>query len=83
MDMYLKVVYLVDYYSYINEIITLILIRASLVAQRLKHVPPMWETQVRSLGREDPLEKEMVTHSSILALGIPWMEKAGRLQSMG
>ena len=48
--MYLKVVYLVDYYSYINEIIALILIRASLVAQRLKHVPPMWETQVQSLG---------------------------------
>ena len=39
----------------------------ALVAQRLKRLPPMWETQVRSLGREDPLEKEMVTHSSILA----------------
>ena len=39
--------------------------------------------QVRSLGREDPLEKEMVTHSSILAWRIPWMEKPGRLQSMG
>ena len=55
----------------------------SMVAQRLKHLPPMWETQVRSLGREDPLEKEMVTHSSILAWRIPWMEKPGRLQSMG
>ena len=43
---------------------------ASLVAQRLKCLPPMWETQVRSLGQEDPLEKEMVTHSSILAWGI-------------
>ena len=43
----------------------------------------MWETQVRSLGQEDPLEKEMVTHSSILAWRIPWMEKPGRLQSMG
>ena len=40
---------------------------ASLVAQRLKHLPPMRETQVQSLGREDPLEKEMVTHSSVLA----------------
>ena len=40
---------------------------ASLVAQRLKRLPAMWETQVRSLGREDPLEKEMATHSSILA----------------
>ena len=55
---------------------------ASLVAQRLKHLSPMWETQVRSLGREDPLEKEMVTHSSILAWRIPWTEKPGRLQSM-
>ena len=43
----------------------------------------MWETQVQSLGWEDPLEKEMVTHSSILAWRIPWMEKPGRLQSMG
>ena len=56
---------------------------ASLVAQRLKCLPPMPETQVWSLGREDPLEKEMVTHSSILAWRIPWMEKPGRLQSMG
>ena len=53
------------------------------VAQRLKRLPPMWETQVRSLGQEDPLEKEMVTHSSILAWRIPWMEKPGRLQTMG
>ena len=51
---------------------------ASLVAQRLKHLPPMRETRVRSLGREDPLEKEMVTHSSILAWKIPWTEKPGR-----
>ena len=54
----------------------------SLVAQRLKCLPPKWETQVRSLGWEDPLEKEMVTHSSILAWRIPRTEKAGRLQSM-
>ena len=53
------------------------------VAQRLKRLPPMWETQIRSLGQEDPLEKEMVTHSSILAWRIPWMEKPGRLQTMG
>ena len=58
-------------------------IRASLVAQRLKHLPPMWESQVWSLGWEDPLEKEMVTHSSILAWRIPWTEKPGKLQSMG
>ena len=43
----------------------------------------MWETWVRSLGREDPLEKEMATHSSILACSIPWTEEPGRLQSMG
>ena len=56
---------------------------ASLVAQRLKLLPPMWETQVRSLGWEDPLEKEMATHSSILAWRIPWTEEPGGLQSMG
>ena len=56
---------------------------ASLVAQRLKCPPPMRETRVRSLGQKDPLEKEMVTHSSILAWRIPWMEKPGRLQSTG
>ena len=56
---------------------------ASLVAQRLKHLPPMRETQVQSLGWEDPLEKEMVTHSSIPAWRIPWMEKPGSLQSTG
>ena len=47
---------------------------ASLVAQRLKCLPAMRETRVRSLGREDPLEKEMATHSSTLAWGIPWRE---------
>ena len=56
---------------------------SSLVAQRLKHLPSMQETLVRSLGREDPLEKEMAIHSSILAWRIPWMEKPSRLQSMG
>ena len=56
---------------------------ASLVAQRLKHLPAMQETQVRSLGWEDPLEKEMATHSSILAWRIPWTENPGGLQSMG
>ena len=56
---------------------------ASLVAQRLKHLPGMLETQVRSLGWEDPLEKEMATHSSTLAWRIPWREEPGRLQFMG
>ena len=55
---------------------------ASLVAQRLKRLPAMWETWVRSLGREDPLEKEMATHSSILAWRIPWTEESGGLQSV-
>ena len=58
-------------------------IGASLVAQRVKHLPTMLETQVQSLGWEDPLEKEMATHSSTLAWKIPWTEKPGRLQSMG
>ena len=53
------------------------------MAQMVKHLPAMWETQVRSLGREDPLEKEMATHSSTLAWKIPWMEEPGRLRSMG
>ena len=56
--------------------------RASLVAQKVKHLLAMWETHVRSLGWEDPLEKEMTTHSSILAWRIPWTEEPGRLQSM-
>ena len=50
------------------------------VAQTIKPLPTMRETQVRSLGREDPVEKEMVTHSSSLAWKIPWTEKRGRLQ---
>ena len=49
----------------------------------VKHLPTMWETQVRSLGWEDPLEKEMATHSSTLAWKIPWTEERCRLQSMG
>ena len=53
------------------------------MAQTVKHLPTMWETWVQSLGREDLLEKEMVTHSSILAWEIPWTEKSGRLQAMG
>ena len=56
---------------------------ASLVAQMEKHLPVMQETQVRSLGQEDPLEKEMATHSSALAWKISWTEESGRLQSMG
>ena len=56
---------------------------ASLVAQMVKCLPTMRETRVLSLGREDPLEKEMAIHSSSLAWKIPWTEEPGRLQSMG
>ena len=55
----------------------------SLVAQTVRHLPTMRETWVGSLGREDPLEKEMATLSSTLAWKIPWMEEPGGLQSMG
>ena len=53
------------------------------MAQRLKHLPAIQETWVLSLGQEDPLEKEMATHSSTLAWKIPWTEERGGLQSMG
>ena len=53
----------------------------SLVAQRVKRLPVIWEIRVRSLGQEDPLEQEMATHSSTLAWKISWTEKPGRLQS--
>ena len=53
------------------------------MAQRIKCLPAMWETGVRFLCREDPLEKEMATHSSILVWEIPWTEEPGGLQSIG
>ena len=58
-------------------------IGASLAAQMVKHLPTMRETQVRSVGQEDPVEKEMATHSSTHAWKIPWTEEPVRLQSMG
>ena len=61
----------------------LIIIRPSLIAQLVKNLPAMQETPVRFLGQEDPLEKDMATHSSILAWRIPWTEEPCRLQSMG
>ena len=54
-----------------------------ITAQMVKNLPAVTETQVSSLGQEDPLKKEMATHSSILALRIPWTKEPGRLQSMG
>ena len=56
--------------------------KTTITDKRLKHLPAMRETWVRSLGLEDALEKEMATHSSILAWRIPWMEELGGLQSM-
>ena len=53
------------------------------MAQKIKNLPAMQEARVRSLGREDPLEKEMATHSSTLAWRISWIEEPGGLQSMG
>ena len=53
------------------------------MAQMVKNPPAVWETRVRSLGWEDPLEREMATHSSVLAREIPWTEEPGGLQSMG
>ena len=60
----------------------LFVISSSLVAQMVKHLPAMQETQVRSLGREDPLEKEMATHSSTLVWKIPWMEEPGEVHGV-
>ena len=62
---------------------SVIVLWPSLVAQTVKCLPTVQETRVRSLGREDPLEKEMATHSSILAWKIPWTEEIGWLLSMG
>ena len=53
------------------------------MAQMVKNLPTMQETQVQSLGWEDPLEEGVATHSSVLAWRIPWTEESGRLQSMG
>ena len=71
------------YLNYLLMKYSVTFIWASLVAQRLKRLPAMWETWVQSLGREDPLEKEMATHSSILAWRILWTEEPGGLQSVG
>ena len=53
------------------------------MAQTVKRLSTMWETQVQSVGWEDPLEKEMAIHSSTIAWKIPWTEEPGRLQSIG
>ena len=70
-------------YSFVLNGHVLCLEGASLVVQTVKSLPAVQETRVRSLGWEDPLEKEMATHSSTLSWKIPWTKEPGRLQSMG
>ena len=74
---------LFKYFSFFKESDHFSFLVASLVAQMVKRLPTMHETRVRSLGQEDPLEKEMATDSSIHAWKIPWTEEPGGLQSMG
>ena len=69
--------------SQVSEYVNSMIYLTSPVAHMVKHLPTTWETWVWSLGWEDLLEKEMATHSSILAWKIPWMEEPGRLQSLG
>ena len=64
-------------------LLVLLLLSSSLIGQLVKNLPAVWETWVQSLDQEDPLGKEMATHSSMLAWSIPWAEEPGRLQSMG
>ena len=69
--------------SFMLIISILYTLRVSVVVQRVKHLPEMWEIWVQSLDQEDPLEKEMASHSSTLGWKIPWMEEPGKLQSVG
>ena len=69
--------------SLFGVLVSLFGVLVSIVAQTVKNLPAMQETQVQSLGQEDPLEKDIATHSSILAWRIPWTKEPGRLQSMG
>ena len=68
---------------FLRFIHVIVYIRASLVAQLIKNLPAVQETWVRSLGWEDPLEKEIANHFSTLAWRIPWIEGSGGLQSIG
>ena len=74
---------LIELQSPLYFVRTLLYDTTSLVAQMVRRLPTMQETRVQSLGQEYLLEKDMATHSSILAWKIAWMEEAGRLQSMG
>ena len=72
-----------NFHALENHNLSLFGLLVSLVAQTVKNLPAMQETKVQSLGQEDPLEKDMATHSSILAWRIPWTKEPGRLQFMG
>ena len=76
-------VHLVNFSSKVRHSETGSKFNCRLMTQTIKNLPVMWETQVLFLGWEDPLEKEMATHSSILAWRIPWTKEPGRLLSMG
>ena len=67
----------------IHRVLGMSMVPSSLVAQLVENLPAVQETQVRFLVWEDPLEKEIASHSNVLAWRIPWMEEPGRLQSMG
>ena len=73
----------INHFNYTTTLLIHVVCGPLLVAQMIKNPIAMQETQVGSLGQEDPLEKEMASHSSILAWEIPWTEEPGRLQSMG
>ena len=72
-----------NFHALENHNLSLFGLLVSLVAQTVKNLPAMQETKVQSLGQEDPLEKDMATHSSILAWRIPWMEEPSGLQTVG
>ena len=79
-------IYTLRVYILVSNIVKTYFLRGTMMTaggSHIKHLLTMQETWVQSLGREDPLEKEMAAHSSILAWRIPWTEELGRLQSMG
>ena len=83
MECVINIGFFMNLYQLVCYLTNALEFRTSLVAQMVKHLPTMQETQIQSLGQEDLLEKKMVTHSSILAWKIPWKKEPDRLQSMG
>ena len=82
-EQYIIYIYIYHAIKQNTKFTILTIFNASLVAQMVKKLPAIWETWVQSLGQEEYLEKELATHSSILAWRITWTEESGRLQSMG